>query len=82
MYNIKTSIYSYLLGAKIIEKHFYLGKGHECVDKSVSIDPAQMRKLKDELLNIENILGRIKYGIRKEELKALQFKRIKNGNNK
>jgi len=80
--DIKTSIYSNLLGAKIIEKHFYLGKGHECVDKSVSIDPLQMKKLKDELLNIENILGRVKYGVRKEEVKALQFKRVKNGNNK
>ena len=80
--DIKTSIYSNLLGAKIIEKHFYLGKGHDCVDKAVSINPFQMKTLKSELSNIENILGKVKYGIRKEEINALQFKRVKNGNNK
>ena len=79
--DIKTSIYSNLLGAKIIEKHFYLGKGHNCVDKPVSIDPSQMKKLKKELLNIENILGKVKYGVRREEVNALQFKRGRNGNN-
>ena len=73
--DIKTSIYSYILGAKIIEKHFYLGKEHNCVDKSVSIDPLQMKKLKNELLNIDKIMGKVKYGIRKEETKAVQFKR-------
>ena len=75
--DIKTSIYSNLLGAKIIEKHFYLGKGHDCVDKAVSINPFQMKTLKSELSNIENILGKVKYGIRKEEINALQFKRVK-----
>ena len=73
--DIKTSIYSYILGAKIIEKHFYLGKGHNCVDKPVSIDPDQMKKLKNELLNINVIMGKVKYGIRKEEKKAVRFKR-------
>ena len=62
--NIKTSIYSYILGANIIEKHFYLGKGHNCVDKSVSLDPKKMKQLKTELINIDKILGNIKYGIK------------------
>ena len=57
------------------EKHFYLKKGHNCVDKPVSIDPLQMKKLKNELLNIDKIMGKVKYGIRKEETKAVRFKR-------
>ena len=42
----------------------------------MSIDPLQMKKLKNELLNIDKIMGKVKYGIRKEETKAVRFKRI------
>ena len=73
--NIKTSIYSYILGASIIEKHFYLGKGHNCVDKSVSIDPKQMKELKEELNSIDKIYGNVKYGLKKGEEFAKNFRR-------
>lgn len=74
---IKTSIYSYLLGGKIIEKHFMLSKNDNCVDRSVSITPEQMKRLKNELQNIEEILGKVEFGIRKNEKNALSFKRKK-----
>ena len=41
----------------------------------MSIDPLQMKKLKNELLNIDKIMKKVKYGIRKEETKAVRFKR-------
>ena len=44
------------LGANIIEKHFYLGKGHNCVDKGVSLDPKQMRMLQIIITTIPRIL--------------------------
>ncbi len=75
--SIKTSIYSYILGANIIEKHFYLGKGHNCVDKSVSLDPNQMKQLKNELKNIDKILGNVKYGLKKGEEFAKTLRRKK-----
>ena len=75
--DIKTSIYSYILGANIIEKHFYLGKGHNCVDKNVSIDPSQMKRLKEELINIDQIYGKVKYGLKKGEEFAKTLRRKK-----
>ena len=74
---IKTSIYSYISGARIFEKHFYLGKRHKCVDAPVSIDSIKMKELKEELSNIDNIFGKIRYGIRKGEEFASQFRRKK-----
>ena len=75
--NIKTSIYSYISGANIIEKHFYLGKKHKCVDEPVSIDPSQMKQLKNELNKIDQIYGKVKYGVKKVEKFAAQFRRTK-----
>jgi N,N'-diacetyllegionaminate synthase len=74
--NIKTSIYAYLLGARIIEKHFYLGYGHNCADRSVSIDPKKMIKLKNELVLIDKIKGTTTYGTKKVEKKFRIYKRI------
>lgn len=73
--NIKTAIYSYISGANIFEKHFYLGKDHKCVDSPVSIDPKQMKELKNELNKIDQIYGKVKYGVKQEEKFATQFRR-------
>ncbi len=75
--DIKTSIYGYLIGARIIEKHFKLSQKDPCVDSAVSITPNQMKILYDELNKIPKILGKPKFGIRKVEKKALIFKRKK-----
>ncbi len=74
---IKTSIYAYLLGAKIIEKHFKLSKLDNCVDSAVSITPEQMLELKNELRKIEEIIGKVKFGVRPNEKNAVSFKRKK-----
>jgi len=73
--DIKTSIYSYLLGAKIIEKHFKLSVNDRCVDAPVSITPNQLRKLINEISNIKKIMGTIKFGVRESEKKTLIYKR-------
>ena len=75
--DIKTSIYSYLLGARIFEKHFKLSQSDQCVDAAVSITPNQMQNLFDELHKVTKILGKPKFGVRKEEKTALIFKRKK-----
>ncbi len=75
--DIKTSIYSALLGAKIIEKHFMISKKNNCVDKPVSIDPFQFKKMRIEIDKLTKIISKPKFGIRPEEKKALVFKRNK-----
>lgn len=75
--DIKTSLYSYILGAKIIEKHFKINSKHKCVDAPVSIDPYQLKNLKNEMSKITKILSSVKFGVRKEERIARQFKRKK-----
>lgn len=73
--DINTSIYSYILGSRIFEKHFKLSKNHKCVDSAVSITPDQFLNLRKKLLNTEKILGNVKFGLRESEKDALVFKR-------
>ena len=75
--DIKIPIYANLLGANVIEKHFKLNKYHKCVDSPVSITGDQLKKLKDEIDNIEKILGQPKFGIRDSEKASVIFKRKK-----
>jgi N,N'-diacetyllegionaminate synthase len=74
---IKTSLYSYILGARIIEKHFKISPSHKCVDSSVSIVPAQMIELINQIDNFNKINGRPKFGMRPNEEIAKAFKRKK-----
>jgi len=74
---IKTSLYSYILGAKIIEKHFKISSSHKCVDSSVSIVPQQMIELVNQIENFKKIYGSPKFGIRPKEEFAKAFRRKK-----
>jgi N,N'-diacetyllegionaminate synthase len=73
--DIKTSIYSYIMGAKIIEKHFKLSENDKCVDAPVSISPKKMRNLVDEINKIQKVIGEVKFGVRDVEKGAKQFKK-------
>jgi N,N'-diacetyllegionaminate synthase len=72
--DIKTSLYSYIMGAKIIEKHFKLSENDNCVDAKVSICPKKMRKLVDEIKSIKKIIGKVKFGVKDIERDIEQFK--------
>ncbi len=74
--DINTSLYSYILGSRIIEKHFKLSSSHKCVDASVSITPNQFKKLRQELTHIKGVLGNPKLGVKKSEKDTLTYKRI------
>ena len=74
---IKTSLYSYLMGAKVIEKHLKIDKNHKCIDAPVSITVDQMRDLVLKINQAKNILGRPKFGVRFNEKTAIIFKRKK-----
>ena len=75
--DIKTSIYSSLLGAEIIEKHFMSSIKSNCVDSLVSIDPNKFKQMKKEIDNLKKIVSKPKFGLRPEEKKSLIFKRNK-----
>tara|TARA_B100000029_G_C17506943_1_gene934821 strand:+ start:622 stop:1437 length:816 start_codon:yes stop_codon:yes gene_type:complete len=75
--DIKTTIYARVLGAKIFEKHFKISEKDNCVDSKVSITPEQMKRLVNELSKINKILGKVEFGIRKNERGTKIFKRNK-----
>ncbi len=75
--DIKTSLYSYILGARIIEKHFKISENHKCVDSAVSIVPSQMSKLIYQINNFNKINGKPKFGVRPNEKLATAFRRKK-----
>ncbi len=73
--DINTSKIAYLMGARIIEKHFKLSKNHKCVDAQVSITPKQIKDLNYNLKIYDKVLGKAKFGIKSFEKKAKIFKR-------
>lgn len=73
--DIKVALYAYILGAKIIEKHFTLDGNYKCIDKPVSINKKKMKQLNLEILHFKKIIGIPKFGIRKEEQNTKIFKR-------
>jgi N,N'-diacetyllegionaminate synthase len=73
--DINTAIYSYILGARIFEKHFKLSKNHKCVDGPVSITPDQFLDLRKKLLKMQKILGNAKFGVRDIEKDTSIYKR-------
>ena len=46
--------YAVALGVKIIEKHFKIDEGMECIDAPVSITEEQMRTMVTEIRNLKN----------------------------
>jgi N,N'-diacetyllegionaminate synthase len=65
------------MGVKYIEKHFKLSDKHKCVDAQVSISAKKFLKLKNEIEYMDKIIGKVKFGIRKEEVNSKIFKRNK-----
>ena len=75
--DIVTSIYGYLMGAKIIEKHFVTHSNYKCVDLPVSITEKQMIDLVKKIRHLKKVIGSPIFGNRKEEKNSYTFKRKK-----
>ena len=56
--NIYSSLASVPLGIVAIEKHFKMSKNIKSLDSKFSIDPAQLRQLKNNCKRIYNTLGK------------------------
>jgi N,N'-diacetyllegionaminate synthase len=63
------------LGAVFIEKHFTVDRKLPGVDQSISIEPQELKKLKAELMNVNQILGDDKKQIQPSEIPVKQSAR-------
>ena len=74
---IEVPLIARVLGVKYIEKHFMLNKKHKCVDSPVSITADQFLQLNKKIKELDKIIGKVKFGIKKEEQNSTIFKRKK-----
>jgi N,N'-diacetyllegionaminate synthase len=63
------------LGAVLIEKHFTVDRKLPGVDQSISIEPQELKKLKSELISVNQILGDDKKQIQPSEIPVKQSAR-------
>jgi N,N'-diacetyllegionaminate synthase len=63
------------LGAVLIEKHFTVDRKLPGVDQSISIEPQELKKLKAELIHVNQILGDDKKQIQPSEIPVRQSAR-------
>jgi sialic acid synthase SpsE len=72
---IEVSSAAVALGAQIIEKHFTLSRKIKSADSFFSLQPEELKDLVKNIRTIEKALGKISYGLTKEERKSLIFRR-------
>lgn len=72
---IWTSLLAAAAGAQVIEKHFRIDAGMDCIDAPVSITEGQTKELVDELRRLENIFGEEYLGLREAEKGTAVFRR-------
>ena len=63
------------LGATVIEKHFTLRRADGGVDSAFSMEPQELRQLREETERAAQALGTVSYGPTDSELKSLVFRR-------
>lgn len=63
------------LGAAIIEKHFILDKSLGGPDSSFSLEPAEFKKMVDEIRQVEKALGEVKFELSDKTKKSRMFAR-------
>ena len=63
------------LGAVLIEKHFTVDRNLPGVDQSISIEPQELKKLKGELIHVNQILGDDEKQIQPSEIPVKQSAR-------
>jgi sialic acid synthase SpsE len=63
------------LGARVVEKHFILSKKTKTPDSFFSITPSELSELVRHVRTAEEMLGKVFYGLSKEEQKNRTFRR-------
>jgi pseudaminic acid synthase len=72
---IGVAVASVALGARVIEKHFTLRRADGGVDSTFSLEPAELRALKEETTRAWQGLGKISYGASAAEAGSKAFRR-------
>ena len=72
---IGTSIAAVSLGARVIERHFTLSRKHKTPDCFFSIQPEELKMLVENVRIAERAIGKVDYGLTKEERKSRVFRR-------
>lgn len=72
---IGVSIAAVCLGARVIEKHFTLSRKIKTPDSFFSIEPQELKDLVENIKAAEKALGKVHYGVTKEERKSRIFRR-------
>ncbi len=63
------------LGARMIEKHFCLGREIENPDASFSMNPKEFRQMVSDIRQAEKAIGKVWYGPTEQERDSLDFRR-------
>jgi pseudaminic acid synthase len=63
------------MGATVIEKHFTLRRADGGVDSAFSMEPEELRQLREEIERAADAIGKINYGPTPGEVKSLIFRR-------
>ena len=68
------AVASIVLGSTVVEKHFTLDRSEGGVDADFSLEPWEMKLLKEETTRAWHALGEVKYDGTANETKSLQFR--------
>lgn len=71
----EVSIAAVALGATVIEKHFTLSRKVKTPDSFFSIEPQELKELVENIRIVEKALGKVHYGLTREEEKSKVFRR-------
>lgn len=69
------SVAATAFGATVIEKHFTLSRSDGGVDAAFSMEPHELRQLRDETERAWQCVGEVRYGPTDAEIKSLNFRR-------
>ena len=72
---IGASVCAVAVGASVVEKHFTLSRKIETPDSFFSIEPEELKQLVENVRIAEKALGKVHYGLTKEEKKSKAFRR-------
>lgn len=70
-----SAVTSVALGAKIIEKHFCIGREIENPDASFSMTPQEYREMVNDIRAAEAAVGQPTYGVSEQEKSSMVFRR-------
>jgi len=76
--DIQVPLYAVANGAQVIEKHYRINDGMDCIDAPVSITEEQMTQMVKEIRRLEKILGVENLGVRKAENDTVVYRRFSN----